>query len=157
MSDKIYQQGLAKKRLSAGALFLDEMGRVLLVEPVYKRNWEIPGGVVELGESPRQACVREVREELGLARPFTRLLVVDYIAESAEKVEGLAFIFDGGVLAAEIAQIRLPVDELQGLAFVDVGAVDGRLNSRLAARVRMAVEARALGQTFYLENQSLIG
>lgn len=65
--------------MSAGALFLDGTGRILLVQPVYKRNWEIPGGVVELHESPRAACVREVREELGLARPFSRLLLVDYM------------------------------------------------------------------------------
>ncbi len=67
-SGKGFQRTLARKRMSAGALFLDAAGRVLLVEPVYKRNWEIPGGVVELNESPRAACVREAGEELGLIR-----------------------------------------------------------------------------------------
>ena len=73
MSDKAYQRSLPKKRMSAGALFFDEAGRLLVVEPAYKSNWEIPGGAVELNESPRQACVREVKEELGLERPLLHL------------------------------------------------------------------------------------
>jgi len=117
-----------------------------LVEPVYKRNWEIPGGVVELNESPRAARAREVMEELGVRRPCTHLLLVDYSAESADKTESLAFIFDGGVLTAvEIAEIRLRPDELRGFAFVAVGQVDGRANQRLAKRVRMAIKARESG------------
>jgi 8-oxo-dGTP pyrophosphatase MutT (NUDIX family) len=38
---------------------------VLLVEPSYNWNWEIPGGVVEEGEAPWAAAGREVLEEIG--------------------------------------------------------------------------------------------
>jgi 8-oxo-dGTP diphosphatase len=58
--------------VSAGALFVDEYDRVLLVEPTYKSYWDIPGGYVEPGESPLAACAREVHEELersGVTRP----------------------------------------------------------------------------------------
>jgi len=60
---------LPSKHVAAGCVFLDEDGRVLLVEPVYKQPWELPGGGVEAGESPFDACRREVAEELGLIRP----------------------------------------------------------------------------------------
>jgi 8-oxo-dGTP diphosphatase len=45
-------------------LFRDAAGRVLLVKPTYKNGWEIPGGYVDAGESPRAAAAREVKEEL---------------------------------------------------------------------------------------------
>ena len=80
MSDRAYQDSLPKKRMGAGALIFDENGRFLLVNPTYKEPWEVPGGVVEANESPAQACVREVREELGLDITLERLLLVDYSA-----------------------------------------------------------------------------
>src|SRR5690348_9973029 len=96
-----YLASLARKRMGAGALFLDGTGRVLLVEPTYKPTWEVPGGAVEREESPTAACRREVLEELGLDRPVGRLLVVDWVPSRPELPEGLMLIYDGGVLAEE--------------------------------------------------------
>jgi 8-oxo-dGTP pyrophosphatase MutT (NUDIX family) len=31
----------------------------------YRQSWELPGGLIEEGESPRQAAVRELLEESG--------------------------------------------------------------------------------------------
>ncbi len=53
--------------LGAAAAILDDKGRVLLVRHSYvRRNWELPGGAAEVGESPEQTAVREVTEETGL-------------------------------------------------------------------------------------------
>jgi len=46
-----------------------EAGRVLLVKrghPPLAGEWSIPGGVLEVGETVREAVVREAREETGL-------------------------------------------------------------------------------------------
>jgi 8-oxo-dGTP diphosphatase len=58
-------------------------GRVLLVrratEPA-RGQWSIPGGLVELGESLKEAVVREVREETGLiVEPVELIELLDRI------------------------------------------------------------------------------
>ena len=98
MTDASFYEGLPKKRMAAGALFLDEKGRILVVRPTYKQNWEIPGGTIEEDESPRQACIREVKEELGLDTSIGQLLCVDYTTRTDRKSESLQFVFYGGVL-----------------------------------------------------------
>lgn len=57
---------LPTSQVAAGMVFTDTNDRVLLVKPTYNEVWHLPGGVVENGESPADAAVREVREELGL-------------------------------------------------------------------------------------------
>ena len=51
-----------------GAIIIRE-GKIALIkrgnEPA-RGKWSIPGGLVELGESPEQAVIRETKEEVGL-------------------------------------------------------------------------------------------
>jgi ADP-ribose pyrophosphatase YjhB (NUDIX family) len=96
-----YVASLARKRMAAGALFRDGQGRVLLVDPVYKPVWDLPGGAVEAEESPHAACRREVGEELGLDRPPGRVLAVDWVPSRPDRPEGVVVIYDGGVLSGE--------------------------------------------------------
>src|SRR4051794_41925998 len=49
-----YVASLARKRMAAGALFRDEAGGGLLVNPVYKPTWDLPGGAGETGELPHR-------------------------------------------------------------------------------------------------------
>ena len=64
--------------VSAGALIFDRAGLVIL-KPTYKSGWTIPGGVMEAdGESPWEACRREVREETGLDVSRGRLAAMDF-------------------------------------------------------------------------------
>lgn len=51
---------------SSALLLTDQSDRALLVKPVYKDGWELPGGVIDPGETPWEAAVREIKEELGL-------------------------------------------------------------------------------------------
>ncbi|WP_233427384.1 NUDIX domain-containing protein [Actinokineospora spheciospongiae] len=83
-----YVAGLARKRMAAGVLVRDQDDRVLLVEPSYKPNWEIPGGAVEADESPWATASRELVEELGLHRSSGGLLVVDYVRPQDSRPEG---------------------------------------------------------------------
>src|SRR5438270_13977180 len=56
--------------LVAAVALIDADGRVLLAErPAGKHLaglWELPGGKVQSGETPEQALIRELAEELGI-------------------------------------------------------------------------------------------
>ncbi len=155
--DRAFYEALPQKRMAAGCLFFNGRQEVLLVKPTYKPTWEIPGGVTENNESPKQGCQRELAEELGLDRAVGRLLLLDYNSESGPKTESLMFIFAGGVLsAAEIAAIQLPADELSEFAFFQRDALPTAMTKSLKARVLAAWQQYDCGQTVYLEDQQII-
>ena len=134
-----YRNSRPAKRMGAGALMRDEQGRVLVVEPTYKATWDVPGGCVEADESPRDACQRELAEELGLEVQLGRMLVMEWQGPEPDRTESLMFIYDGGVCAPE--SIRLSADELASCAFVEPNELDHYLVPRLARRLRAAVVA----------------
>jgi 8-oxo-dGTP pyrophosphatase MutT (NUDIX family) len=153
-----YTATLPRKRMGAGVLFTDHQQRLLLVEPTYKDYYEIPGGCVDADESPYDAAVREIKEELGLAVPVGRLLVVDWVPPRPGRTEGVMFVFDGGELeAAQTAGIHLPADELSGWAWCDTEQAEQRLSELLFRRIAAAVHARTAGVTLYLENGFQVG
>ena len=80
--------------VAAGALFRDAGGRVLLVKPHYKAGWEIPGGMVEPGETPSEACAREVTEELGQSGQVLRLCAANKTVREVLDLTDLAGLFD---------------------------------------------------------------
>ncbi|MEO3799238.1 NUDIX hydrolase [Nonomuraea sp. B1E8] len=142
----------AQARAAAGALFFDDGGRVLLVRPTYKSFMDIPGGYVEPGETPYNACIREVREELGIQPAIGRLLVVDW-APLPQEGDKVLFVFDGGTLDhGATKQITFSDGELSAYEFRLVAELDDLLIERLAHRLKAAATAREMGETIYLEH-----
>jgi 8-oxo-dGTP pyrophosphatase MutT (NUDIX family) len=135
--------------VAAGALFRDEDDRVLLVQPTYKNGWDIPGGYVQPGESPRAACVREVREELGLTIDVGGLLVVDW-APADNEGDKILFVFDAGVPDIQIRDsIVLAIDELAAWRFVSRTDLDRYVPARLVRRLTTAFAAlRSAGPNY---------
>ncbi|MFG2295769.1 NUDIX domain-containing protein [Streptomyces sp. NPDC048603] len=145
--------------VAAGVLLFDEQDRVLLVDPTYKPGWEFPGGVVEQGEAPARAGVREVAEELGVELDgVPRLLLVDWEAPRPPGFGGLRFLFDGGRLPAEaVAGLRLPGPELREWRFVTEGEAASLLPRLRFDRLRWALRARERGVVLNLEAGVPIG
>ena len=147
------ERAFPAKQMAAGALMLNEQGDLLIVKPTYRDDWLIPGGMIEAHESPRQACVREVWEEIGLTRAITRLLCMEYQSRDGSRNENIQFIFDGGVLThAQIQQIVIPSDELAQYTFMPYPDALQLLNKKLGRRITHALRARTHQQVVYLED-----
>ncbi|WP_406104757.1 NUDIX domain-containing protein [Micromonospora globbae] len=142
--------GTARPFVAAGALFLDDRERVLLVEPTYKREHDIPGGMVEPGETPREACVREIREELSLDVRLGPLLAVDsQVYPTGEDI--VLFVFDGGHLShAQRDAIVVDGVEIRRFRFVAEDRLSDFLPASFVARLRAAAEARRRGEVYDL-------
>jgi 8-oxo-dGTP diphosphatase len=137
--------------VSAGALIFDRSGRLLILKPTYKSGWTIPGGVMESdGETPWQACQREVREETGIELRGGRLACVDFRPARPGRPGGVRFLFDGGRLAGkQVAAITVQPEEVSEFRFVRSARALGLLRPPISRRVRAALSARSV---LYLEN-----
>src|SRR6201993_2156706 len=99
---------------SAGALTFDRQRRLLILKPTYKTGWTIPGGVMEAdGETPWQACRREVREECGIEVSRGRLACMDFRRPRPGRPGGIRFLFDCGAIGDEcLAAIVVQPEEV---------------------------------------------
>ncbi|MFD8999437.1 NUDIX domain-containing protein [Streptomyces sp. NPDC059582] len=145
--------------VAAGVLLFDEEDRVLLVDPTYKAGWEFPGGVVEPGEAPARAGVREVAEETGIRLDdLPRLLVVDWERPVPPGFGGLRLLFDGGRLDADrAAGLLLPGPELRDWRFVTEQEAADLLPPVRHERLRWALRAKERGAALYLEAGTPVG
>src|SRR5262245_16582440 len=142
---------------SASALIFDERGRLLILRPTYKSGWTIPGGVMESdGETPWQACQREVREECGLDVSSARLACVDFRPPRPGRAGGIRFLFHCGRLhSSALRTITLQSAEIAEHRLVPVADALPLLRKPIRRRVRAAVrgDGRARrGGAVYLED-----
>ncbi len=116
--------GLPTKRIIAQGLLRDENGRVLLCRLTYKREWDLPGGVIEVGEAPSAGLVRELHEELGVTVTVGELLTVNWLPAWRGWDDACVFLFDLGRVDATFAdQMDLQPTEIVGVEWCDPDAV----------------------------------
>jgi 8-oxo-dGTP diphosphatase len=142
---------LPAKRVASGVLIQNREGAVLLVKPTYKEGWDIPGGLVEAGESPREAACRECLEELGRKVDIGGLLCVHYADGARTPGDGICFVFDGGTTSASSDDYVLPAEELSDVDFIQPGDLGAYLPTVMVVRLLAAIEAAAKGAIVYLE------
>lgn len=143
----------ARKRVGVDALLRDSQERILLVNPSYKPDWDLPGGMAEGNESPRDALRRELKEELGLQVPLGDLLCVDWVAPHGPWDDSLMFIFDAGVLSSiQVRDLSITDDEITEFRFVPPDEAPDLLRPGQWKRVQAALEALGSGQACDLQD-----
>ncbi|MET8526775.1 NUDIX hydrolase [Micromonospora sp. NPDC005172] len=141
---------LASFYAAAAAFITDPAGNVLLVKPTYRDQWAFPGGYVDEGEYPHDACAREIREELGVMLPVGALLVVDWAPPAGPRPRAIiSFTFDCGSVARRDG-FNLQGRELEDAAFFSCNEAERRLPSNVATRVGAGMRARDRRTPAYL-------
>jgi 8-oxo-dGTP pyrophosphatase MutT (NUDIX family) len=151
LSQEEYYKSLPKKRVASAVLFWDKNDRLLLLHKTYDDNrWNLPGGVTEINESPKQGAIREVEEETGLIKKDLSFAGLDYKPARSEILsESLQFIFNGGVLnEQEIAQIRLS-EEHSEFRFCHLDEALELTSHFVGLRIKAIIESQ--GRPVYLE------
>ena len=144
--------GLPRKRVIAQLAVRDQQGRLLLCQLRYKPDWDLPGGVVEVGESPRLAAARELSEELALTVDPGDLLLVDWLPAWSGWDDACTLVFDGGVHSAELTDaIVVEPREIRSAEFCDSAQIRDRCAPQTIRRALAALDSHP-GHTRYLES-----
>ena len=147
---------LPRKRGISQMLIRDDEGpdpRVLMCQLTYKTDWDLPGGVVEVGESPRVAVAREVEEELGLEIEAGSLVLTDWLPPWGGWDDALCLVFDGGVHPSSIVDQVVPqAREIRTAQFLTLAEVDERAADFTARRVRAALASLSGEGSAYTES-----
>ena len=126
---RVTSREIAEHGASVCIVPVDSQGNVLLVrqyrKPVEDQLLEVPAGGVEPGESPLEAAVRELQEEVGFAAREIQLLSSFWISP------GWCTEFMSAYLATELEPASLPADYDENIAVVPVplSEVEGLMRS----------------------------
>ncbi len=144
---------LPRKRAISQMLVRSTDERVLLCQLTYKQDWDLPGGVVEVSESPQLAVAREVEEELGLTLTAGRLLLTDWLPPWSGWDDALCLVFDGGTHEeAILEQVVRQTREIRSVEFCTREQIEERCADFTARRIAAAVAALATEGGSYTES-----
>ena len=131
---------LPRKRAIGQLLVRDRDGRVLLCQLTYKRDFDLPGGVVEVSESPQLAVAREVEEELGLSVEAGPLLLTDWLPPWGGWDDAVCLVFDGGQVDPSVLETIVRQErEIRSVAFATIAEVREKCADFTARRIEAAL------------------
>jgi ADP-ribose pyrophosphatase YjhB (NUDIX family) len=125
----------ARFTVTAGAVVVDEQGRVLLLQHRFRpgSGWGIPGGFIQPGEQPEAALRRELREEIGVELERAELV----FARTLERYQQVELIFRCRLRDAIFQQTR----EIKRAAWFAVNELPAGLSADQRALIERALRS----------------
>lgn len=97
---------------SAVIILEDDQQKALIVKANYKTHWTFPGGIIDAGETPKQAAVREVYEEVGLTIAADDVQFGWMAARHSKIADTYQFIFKAQLRGEQASGIILQTSEI---------------------------------------------
>ena len=121
-------------RLAAYALIVDDQDRVLLASwnEAPEPQWTMPGGGVELEETPAEGAIRELREETGYDVELLKVLGVDTLVVPAEDridppgrpMKSVRVVYDARIVGGELRhEVDGTTDEARWIPVSEVSSL----------------------------------
>lgn len=77
----------------------------------YPKYWDIPGGMVEEGELPTDALIRESKEEVNLDVKVTKIIHEDSNFDKEKNIVFTRLVYLCNVINNDVSNIKLQLDE----------------------------------------------
>lgn len=125
--DRIWRAAQPQKMIVVKVVIKSDQGNILLAKPDYKKTWQFPGGGVENGESPEEAAIREVKEELNLDISKDALRLKGTIYKQDEEM--LFLIYEDDRALSEDTGLIVQEGEITDYKFYDIKHVGPLLSA----------------------------
>ncbi|HVE49846.1 MAG TPA: NUDIX domain-containing protein [Casimicrobiaceae bacterium] len=128
----------------------DTSGRVLLVRDAQSGQWTSPGGMIDPGESPATAAVREVWEEARMHVELTHIVGVfggpsfSVVYENGDQLEFVTTVFSARPLRGEATPDGVETTEARWFTRAEVEILDRRAHLHKTLGAAYAFKGHAL-------------
>jgi ADP-ribose pyrophosphatase YjhB (NUDIX family) len=141
----VREEGYANPKIDVRCAVFDDAGRVLLVREAADGRWSLPGGWADIGASPAENAIREVREESGYSVTIERLLAV-WDMPRHEHPPSVFHIWKLVFLGVVVASGDISGVETDAVDFFSIDALPPLSQGRiLPAQIRRLYELRCNG------------
>jgi 8-oxo-dGTP diphosphatase len=124
-----------KHSVSVAGIVINDRDEVLVIKRRDNGHWEMPGGILELGETFEQGVIREVHEETGITVTVERLTGI--YKNMTQGIVALVFRCRPGPQAPH------PTDEVTEVRWIPRDLACDNMNPAFAIRVNDAFDSTA--------------